>query len=266
MKDIKLACNWSRPLGQLLDEKAVRLDYVKALVSERFYEDIDKMLSYAPVLIHGLGYRGHTGMRNLHEVDFDKVNTLIGKCGSPHYGLHFGMENKNVGTMTDQEIYKYMSEQTQVFKERLKVPLLLENTPDSITDRTVYDIYAKFQHEYLTRFLIDNDVFFLLDVSHAKVAALFNGWDINEYIERFPLDKVRELHVNGSGYDENGNVMDAHRAMQSEDYELLEWVLERTEPQIITLEYSGIAGENDETIRENIVIQLDKLNAVIKNS
>ena len=232
---------------------------------EKFYEDIDRMLSYAPVLIHGLGYTEHTGMKNLHEVDFDKVNKLLKKCGSPHYGLHFGMENKNVGTMTDSAIYKFMSEQTQVFKKQLKVPLLLENTPDSITDRTVYDIYSQFQHKYFTQFLIENDVFLLLDISHAKVAALFNGWDIKEYIERFPLDRVRELHINGSGHDGSGNVMDAHRAMQSEDYELLEWVLNRTEPRIITLEYSGKEGESNEEIRENIVIQLDKLNAIIKN-
>ncbi len=264
MKNIKLACNWSQPLKELLDENAVRLDYIKTGVYGSFYEDFETMRSLRPILIHGLGYLDHTGMKNLDEVDFEKANEWIAKCDSPHYGLHYGMKKKNITpNMTDGDIFGFMSKQTQIFKKWLDVPLLLENTPDSKEERTTFDHYPLVEAELITKFIIENDVFLLLDVSHAKVAAIFNGWDIKDYIGGLPLSRVKELHINGSAFDENGDIYDAHDAMQEEDYELLEWVLSCTNPDIVTLEYSGKKGESEETVKENLVIQLNRLDTII---
>lgn len=46
--------------------------------------------------------------------------------------------------------------------------------------------------------------------------------------------------------------MDGYLAMEDEDYALLEWVLSRTKPEIISLEYSGRKSEEEETVMENI--------------
>jgi len=251
-------------LKKLLDEKAVHLDYIKTGVWGSFDDDLEAMLSHCSVLLHGFGYKGHTGMKNLDEVDFEKANELIEKCGSPHYGLHFGIENKNVNTMPDEDIFKFMSKQTQIFKSKLNVPLLLENTPDSIKDRTVFDIYSEFQHKNINQFIIDNDVYFLLDMTHAKISAIFNEWDIKQYFEGLPMDLVREIHVNGSGFDNKGNAEDTHQSMKEEDYKLLEWVLTLTNPDIVTLEYAGFDEENDAAIGHNLTTQLNRLNKIIK--
>jgi uncharacterized protein (UPF0276 family) len=266
LKNIKLACNWSRSLRELLDEGIVRIDYIKTGVYGSFYEDIDTMISLHPVLVHGFGYRGHTGMKNLHEVDFDKANELLRKCDSPHYGLHFGIENKNVGNMTAADIYKFMSEQTQIFTQRLNVPLLLENTPDSDEERSKFDLYPLAEAELITDFIRDNNVFFLLDIAHAKVAASYRSWEVEQYFSSLPLERTKEIHINGSGFDENGVIADVHSFMREDDYKLLEWVLTRTNPDIITLEYSGKRGESGEAVKENLIVQLDRLNAIIKSA
>lgn len=264
MKKIKLGCNWSMSLKKLLDEDVVRIDYIKTGVWGSFYDDLEAMLSHCSVLLHGLGYKGHTGMKNLDEVDFEKANELIEKCGSPHYGLHFGINNKNIDGMTDEEIYSFMSNQTLIFKKNIHVPLLLENTPYSEFERVKFDLYPLVNASYISEFINENDVFFLLDISHAKVAASFNGWDVKRYIRNLPLSKLKEIHINGTGIDEYGDIKDTHQSMKNEDYELLEWVLTLTNPDIVTLEYAGVEGESEEAIGHNLTTQLNRLNNIIK--
>lgn len=266
MKNIKLGCNWSSQLRKLFSDAAVKLDYIKTGVYGSFYEDFDVMLSLKPVLLHGLGNHEHTGMNNIEDIDFELANSLIEKCSSPHYGLHLSMKNANMyDGMTDDDVFTLMSEQTQIFKKKINVPLLLENIPDSEDERKNFDHYPFSNPNLISRFVHGNDTLFLLDLAHAKVAALYTGWDVREYIKALPIDKLKEIHVNGSGYDSEGIPFDAHQAMKDEDYELLKWVLTISKPDIVTLEYIGVEGESDEAIRGNLIEQLDRLNKIISN-
>lgn len=51
--------------------------------------------------------------------------------------------------------------------------------------------------EQLNRLFIENDVSFLLDLTHAKITAKYRGWDIHDYIRQLSLNRVVEIHVNG---------------------------------------------------------------------
>lgn len=72
--------------------------------------------------------------------------------------------------------------------------------------------------EQINRVLNENDVSFLLDLTHAKITALYNGWDVYDYILQSPLNRVKEIYVNGSGYDKNGFPEDIHKSMEDENY------------------------------------------------
>lgn len=50
--------------------------------------------------------------------------------------------------------------------------------------------------------------------------------------------------------------------MEDEEYELLTWVLNYSKPDIVTLEYNGIEGENEEVIINNLEEQLNKINEI----
>lgn len=64
---------------------------------------------------------------------------------------------------------------------------------------------------------------------------------MREYIGRLPLERLYEIHINGWMHTERG--MMAHTKIHEEGYELLEEVLSRTKPRIVTLEYGrGTTG------------------------
>lgn len=255
-----IGCNWSRALKYLLKKDAVKIDYIKSGAYGLFDEEFSTMSSLRPILLHGLGYFEHTGMKNIEIVDFNRANDLIEKCKSPHYGVHLSIKNSDMHPgMTDEEIYELMCSQIQIFKKNLSVPLLLENTPDSPEDRATFDHYPYIMPEQFNRLLAENNVSFLLDLTHAKITAKYRGWDIHDYIKQLPLSRVVEIHVNGSGLDKDGFPADTHQAMEDEDYKLLEWVLNYTNPYLVTLEYNGTDMEDDSTVINSLGKQLNKI-------
>lgn len=258
-----IGCNWSKSLGILIERDAVKVDYIKAGAYGTFNEQFARMRSLCPILLHGLGNFECTGMNNIEIVDFDLANKLIKDCSSPHYGLHLTVKNSDIYPgMTEENIYKKMCENIQIFKDNMSVPLLLENIPDTPEDRVVYDHYPYFKPEQINRLIIDNDVSFLLDITHAKITALYHGFDVYDYIAQLPLDRIVEIHVNGSGYDKDGFPADTHESMKNEDYKLLEWVLNHSNPNIVSLEYVGTKTEDHETIICSLQKQINQLQSI----
>ena len=253
-------CNWSKALKSLLEKDAVKIDYIKAGAFGTFNEEFLTMRAMRPILLHGLGHFEDAGMKNIEIIDFDLANKLIKNCKSPHYGLHLSIKNSDIYPgMTDENIHEHMSKQIQIFKRNISVPLLLENTPDSPKDRIMFDHHPYIMPEQFSRLFVENDVSFLLDLTHAKITAQYRGFDIHDYIRQLPLDRVVEIHVNGSGYDKDGFPEDTHQAMEKEDYKLLDWVLNYANPDIVTLEYSGIDTENYDTIICSLEKQLNEI-------
>lgn len=256
---MKLACNGSEELLELLRE-GVAVDYIKTGVYGKFDEMFPIFRQMRPVLLHGLGFFEDTGIPDIGIIDKEFANDMIGRCGSPHYGLHMGIQKKHMlPGMSDEDIHRRMAANTLKFKAGLAVPLLLEPPPDSPTDRTVYDHYPYCDAEKVTRLVRETETFLLLDIAHARVTAGFRGWELREYISALPLDLVKEIHVTGSGIDEQGYPMDTHGPMSDEDYELLLWVLEKTSPDVITLEYGGFKPVDKSLLRR----QLETLSDII---
>lgn len=252
---MKLACNGSHDLFDLLREGMVDVDYIKL----GGFGGFDEMFSIAcplrPVLLHGLGYNECTGTPDMSIVDMERANNLIAQCGSPHYALHMGIQNKGMRPgMSDEDIHRRMVENVNWFKKSISVPLLIENPPDSPTDRTVYDLYPFHDADKVTRLVRETGICFLLDIAHAGVTAKFRGWDLYDYLSALPLDVVREIHVVGTGVDEEGYPKDTHSHLEDADYKLLEWVLAKTNPDVVTLEYGGYKVIDKEALKRQLAI------------
>jgi uncharacterized protein (UPF0276 family) len=144
-----------------------------------------------------------------------------------------------------------------ILAERLPVPLLLENIP----------LFPNMAHlhvcepDFVSGVLAETGCDLLLDLAHARVSASMLGYDVYDYVGRLPLERTVELHLSGPRphneieprrqalVTENArsvahllsfgthNLVDAHAPMREEDYALLEWVLARTQPKAISLEY-----------------------------
>ena len=76
----------------------------------------------------------------------------------------------------------------------------------------------------------------LLDIAHARAAASYREMSVESYMEKLPLERIVQIHVSGAR-EKDGYLQDAHEAMQDEDYAILNWVLGKSKPEVVTLEY-----------------------------
>jgi len=129
-------------------------------------------------------------------------------------------------------------------KKTVRIPILLENLPSLPFEKYNYAASPEIVEEIVNL----TDTGLLLDIAHARVAAAMRKQDVRSYIERFPLAKLKQIHISGVRA-KNGSIYDAHESLGEEDYQLLKWVLEKSEPQVVTLEYF----RDKEALREQLL-------------
>jgi len=136
---------------------------------------------------------------------------------------------------------------------QMDVTLLLENVPSWPQPW----LCPEADPGFIVRLLEATDCGFLLDTAHARMAAGTFGQDIYAYLAALPLDRVVEIHVSSPRYRDN-IWHSSHEVLEEEDYAILRWLLERTAPQAITLEYWQD--------REQIKAQLAQLARLIEHT
>lgn len=118
------------------------------------------------------------------------------------------------------------------FERIAQVPVLIENVEPLTFEG--YDFWT--QPDFICRVLEQTGCGFLLDTGHARISAESLGMDIDTYLHLLPLERVVQVHVSGPRSVE-GRLRDTHQSLQEEDYDLLHFILTKTHPQLITLEY-----------------------------
>jgi len=131
----------------------------------------------------------------------------------------------------ENAINKILEHLSQV-KAALDIPIILENLASLPAQKYAYAAIPTTIREIVA----STDSGLLLDLAHARVAASYQGMEVERYLEKLPLERVRQIHVSGARV-QRGYLCDAHESLGAEDYAILKWVLERTQPQIVTLEY-----------------------------
>lgn len=170
---------------------------------------------------------------------------VVDRTGTPWLSVHLGFASAEVAPEGPMMVPRSPVLPRDVVREAicrtvrelaaaLPVPLLLENL----------DHWPTGAYEYVSEpgFIADvleaTDADFLLDLAHAQVAAVRLGMPIDEYLQRLPLGRVRELHVSGPRL-RTGVLIDAHEPLSEEDYRLLAFVLCESRPGAVTFEYHG---------------------------
>jgi len=216
-----------------------------------------------------------------------RLQGWIELTGTPWTSEHIGFSVPDVdldSTLITQPVSALLSRRqaldniarnARALAERLSAPLILENVPFFPNLAHVFITEPDFVAEVIER----TGCGLLLDLAHARVSANVLGYGIHDYLARLPLERTVELHLSGPRplkelepkrqalVRENAhsvahmvafgeeNLVDAHAPMQEEDYTLLEWALERTEPKAVSLEYF----RQPEPLRE----QLLRLNRIL---
>lgn len=116
--------------------------------------------------------------------------------------------------------------------ESVEIPVILENLTSLPQEKYAYAA----DPSLITEIVETTNSGLLLDIAHARAAASYCGMSVENYLERLPLKRIVQIHI--SGVREKGShLQDAHEAMQNEDYTILNWVLGKSEPEVVTLEY-----------------------------
>lgn len=259
---MQFGSNYSQALMGLIEAGVVNVDFVKMGFFGPFEGLHEKVVDKRPILIHGFGIHEHIGMVNPKiNNDWDSMNHILLKYGSKHLGVHFSIYDQDMVGVVDP-VDRLMTG-VQIFKEHLKVPLLLENMDynplynrlcvrrEAVDPKTIYRACQEY------------DVDLLLDTAHASVSAYHLKVDVRDYLKQLPLDRVKEIHFVGTMMTEDQGLKDMHTPPQQRDYELLTWLRDYCEPEVITLEY-GWPGDKyawrteAETIRDH----LDRIRAL----
>jgi uncharacterized protein (UPF0276 family) len=63
------------------------------------------------------------------------------------------------------------------------------------------------------------------------------------YLNALPLHRIREIHLAGTQERPNEGLRDTHAMIHQTDYQLLEYLLRKTGPEIVTVEYGGMPDQ-----------------------
>jgi uncharacterized protein (UPF0276 family) len=66
--------------------------------------------------------------------------------------------------------------------------------------------------------------------------------DLLSYLSALPLDRTKEIHLAGVQTRAEG-MIDTHTKLEEDDYVVLNRVLARTDPEIVTIEYGGMPDQ-----------------------
>ena len=267
---IQLGCNFSLPLLDLLGRSAVDVDWIKLSRPDTVDEDLRLARPLRPVLLHTLGKSGRRPAE-WEEYPWTVLARQLAAAGSPHVALHQELRPEDWDEPVDlrqqgREQALAMLERlvagVQAVRLHLSIPLLVENIP---YHGCFGAVRLAAMPEAFWQVVEATGAGLLLDSSHLRCTAYNLGVRVRAYARALPLAHVREIHVSGPRLID-GILTDCHHALTAEDYELLEWLLGETRPEIVTLEYGG-TGELFETPERNdpldLEAQLSRLRAMI---
>lgn len=254
---MKIACNDSNELRELIDEGKIDIDLIKwPSLSPNIWPLSKSLLSKKPLLIHGfMGsvdyYIGNT--IDFSKIDWEKVEQLESICSSEYYSCHIGglaskiqgIDWNGIDCSKDDEkkILNQSIDNLKEIKKIFKKPVIIENIPifQNCDNSNLNFPRCVGKPDFISTLIQEANVDFLLDIAHARVSASALGMDIYEYLDKLPLDRIVEIHVSGVKDSKLNQLVDFHCEMDETDIDLLIYVISKTDKlQVITHEFTPL--------------------------
>ncbi len=244
---IDLAADHSPALATLAEDPALGLGYVKVgeWLEATAPEALAAFPAQAALYHHNSLFQGREGdtaraassLRRWHELAHSPWLSAHLDCYADDAYRALFRQGEPLPAYDAEEAVAILCKAVRAIQAQIPVPLLLENVDPLVPLETC----AAPLPGFIARVLEATGCGLLLDVAHARVTAAAMGCDVHGYLEQLPLARVVEVHVSGPRMVQ-GRLRDVHEALLAEDYDLLEWVLGRAAPRVVTLEYSREPG------------------------
>lgn len=231
--------NYSPEMADLIRDGLIYVDRIKCAD----WPDMIAMAApIAPVYVH---FPLLAGQGLLPEDLLDRVATMRDESATPFVNTHIAPRFQDYADPTDtRSVIDGIKANLQQLARRFGAEnVIAENIPYPETNPRDKP-YLSADPEVITRAIEETDVGLLLDLGHARRTAEHLAIDPRRYISELPVSRLREVHVTGLGYDQDGKRVD-HLPMRDEDWDLLQWALDNIrdghwpEPWSVSCEYGG---------------------------
>jgi uncharacterized protein (UPF0276 family) len=240
-----LAINYSLEAAELLRQKRISVDRFKCPDWPWMIEEASQI---CPTAVHLNLTAGGGGME---AVDWELAERLLAQTDTPYVNLHLeprrkdfpAYDNASHDPAQDEAVIARMIADVGAAAQRFGAErVIVENVPYRGTEHKV--VRACVEPAIFSQVLEETGAGLLLDISHARIAAHALGIDEREYMERLPVERIKELHFTGIHRIE-GRLQD-HLEALPEDWPVLEWALGQMraglwgEAWLLALEYGGV--------------------------
>ena len=245
---MKLAVNYSPQAAELLDSGQIEFDLYKCT---DWPEMVEAARAQRPVYVH---FPLLAGRRNVEQVGWQRIAGLLDQTETRYVNTHLAPRARDFDGLTVETHDPAYAEMLAEAMRRDIAPLVKRFGADRvILELACWDPDPEWQiprlvlePEIICRMVYETGCGFLLDVAHARLNAIQLGMDERDYLARLPVDRLRELHVTGTGYDDVKRRYRDHCSMTAGDWALAEWVITRirrgewARPWCLALEYGGM--------------------------
>ena len=243
---MKIGATISPALLSLLHDKRIDVDYIE-VNGEYDSARLQRALELRPVLLHDISYRFWLNYEDpFDSATMTKARAMLDLAQPPWHSTGIGASAEPQAHTTEfwrgapaealqprERCLANIVRNGKRLAEWVGIPLLLENFNYHPTNAYEYIC----EPDTFSRLLEDAGCDMLLDLAHAQISARNMGWaDPHAYLEKLPLAKVREIHINHP-FEDGSQMLDRHLPISEQDLALLRWTLERTpKAEAITLE------------------------------
>lgn len=173
----------------------------------------DRLREHFPMALHGVSLS--IGGTDPLDLDYlGAVRTLIRRLRPMWVSDHLcwtGIMNRNLHDLfplpfTDEAL-AHVIERVGIVQDILGRRILLENVSSYVS----FDQSTLTEWDFLAAVANAADCELLLDVNNVYVSSVNHGWDPRFYVDRLPLDRVRQIHL--AGHQNCGtHIIDTHDA------------------------------------------------------
>lgn len=270
---MEFAVNYSPLLADLVQADAVSVDRFKCPAWPGLIAEARKT---RPVYIHfpltiGNGNGLPLNEENSRTVDLEWLADLMESSGTPLINTHFTPQETAFPEIDPASRNPRDADRVVSAALRDLEPLIHRFGAERVTVENIININGWLTlavlPEVIRRVLDESGCGFLLDLSHARLAAANLKIDPRPYIDELPVDRIKEIHitgiqtVHGELYDrllaagDPGRFAERfhaqpidHLAMAAADWPELEWMAAQIhqnrwrEPWVTAFEYGGVGG------------------------
>lgn len=227
---------------------------------------LERLREDYPLSVHGVGL-SIGGAGPLDEDHLSRLKTVVDRYQPALVSEHLAWSTHQAGYMNDLLALPYTAEtlmgvtdHVDRVQDVLGRRILLENPSSYVAFRETTFDEVDFIRETQRR----TGCGLLLDVNNVVVSCFNHGWDADDYIARYPLNHVEEIHLAGHDvrHDENGGALliDTHdRAVADPVIELFRYVIRRTGPVPSLIEWDADVPDWAE-----MMIEVEKISSALR--